>query len=128
MGAQPATLAGLAGMGDLVRANGSAVTFVRRLTGARRQMLTCYGPLSRNRTVGRLLGEGKTMEQIRSLQTEVAEGVFTAAAAQQLCAQLGLDLPIINAVADILEGKITAQVASGAASRARCFTNATYTL
>ncbi len=73
-------------------------------------MLTCYGPLSRNRTVGRLLGEGKTMEEIRTLQSEVAEGVFTAAAAQQLCAQLGLDLPIINAVADILDGKITAQV------------------
>ncbi len=50
------------------------------------------------------------MEEIRTLQSEVAEGVFTAAAAQQLCAQLGLDLPIINAVADILDGKITAQV------------------
>lgn len=89
MGAQPATLSGLAGMGDL--------------------MLTCYGPLSRNRTVGKLLGEGKTMEEVRALQTEVAEGVFTAAAAKELCVKLGLDLPIISAVAAILAGKISAK-------------------
>jgi glycerol-3-phosphate dehydrogenase (NAD+) len=87
LGAQPATLSGLAGMGDL--------------------MLTCYGPLSRNRTVGRLLGEGKTMEEVRQFQKEVAEGVFTAAAASKLCQQLDLDLPIIKAVAAILEGSMS---------------------
>ena len=93
MGASPATLSGLAGMGDLI--------------------LTCYGPLSRNRTVGKLLGQGKTMEQVRELQNEVAEGVFTAAAAKKLCEKLNLanELPIIVAVADILAGVLSAQAA-----------------
>jgi glycerol-3-phosphate dehydrogenase (NAD+) len=89
MGAHPSTLSGLAGMGDL--------------------MLTCYGPLSRNRTVGRLLGEGKTMEEVRKLQSEVAEGVFTATAANLLCQKLKLELPIIAAVAAIVEGRLSAQ-------------------
>lgn len=89
LGARPATLSGLAGMGDL--------------------MLTCYGSNSRNRTVGKLLGEGKTMEEIRKVQVEVAEGVFTATAANLLCEKLQLDLPIIKAVAAIVEGKISAK-------------------
>lgn len=91
MGAKPSTLSGLAGMGDL--------------------MLTCYGGASRNRTVGMLLGQGKTMEEIRKVQVEVAEGVFTAAAAAQLCQKLELDLPIIRAVAAVLAGKITSREA-----------------
>lgn len=91
MGAEPATLSGLAGMGDL--------------------MLTCYGPLSRNRTVGRLLGEGKTMEEVRQVQQEVAEGVFTAVAAAELCKKLNLDLPIIAAIAGVVSGKISAKEA-----------------
>lgn len=89
MGAQPTTLSGLSGIGDLI--------------------LTCYGPLSRNRTVGKLLGEGKTMEEVAKLQVEVAEGVFTAAAAAKLCEKLNLDLPIIQAIAAVLAGNISAQ-------------------
>lgn len=89
MGAQPTTLSGLSGIGDLI--------------------LTCYGPLSRNRTVGKLLGEGKTMEEVAKLQVEVAEGVFTAAAAAKLCEKLNLDLPIIQAIAAVLAGKVSAQ-------------------
>ncbi len=72
-------------------------------------MLTCYGPLSRNRTVGHLLGEGNTMEQVRKVQVEVAEGVFTATAANLLCQKLNLDLPIIGAVAAIVEGRLSAK-------------------
>lgn len=48
------------------------------------------------------------MEEVRSIQKEVAEGVFTATAARQLCDKLELDLPIIKATAAILEGKVTA--------------------
>ena len=51
------------------------------------------------------------MEEVRQLQKEVAEGVFTAAAAARLCEQLELDLPIIKAVANILDGKISCQEA-----------------
>jgi glycerol-3-phosphate dehydrogenase (NAD(P)+) len=47
------------------------------------------------------------MEEVRQVQKEVAEGVFTAAAAAKLCQQLDLDLPIIKAVAAILEGSMS---------------------
>ena len=58
MGAEPQTLAGLAGMGDL--------------------MATCMSPYSRNRTVGELLGRGKALEEILADMHMVAEGVGTA--------------------------------------------------
>ena len=55
LGAEPATMAGLAGLGDLV--------------------LTCTGGLSRNRTVGTRLAQGETIEQITGSMRQVAEGV-----------------------------------------------------
>ena len=85
LGAQPATLSGLSGIGDL--------------------MLTCYGALSRNRTVGLRLGRGETMQQIRATSLEVAEGVATTPAAAQLAKQLDLDCPIIFAVNRALQGE-----------------------
>ena len=63
-GANPLTLAGLAGMGDLV--------------------LTCTGDLSRNRRVGLGLGEGKTLDQILDELGQVAEGVRTTQSAKNL--------------------------------------------
>ena len=90
MGAKPHTLAGLAGIGDL--------------------MLTCFGPLSRNRTVGVRLGSGETMEHILETSSEVAEGVPTAPAAVKLAAKYNVEVPIIQTVADVLEGKASAQV------------------
>jgi glycerol-3-phosphate dehydrogenase (NAD(P)+) len=74
-GGEAITLAGLAGMGDLV--------------------LTCTGELSRNRTVGLELGKGRKLAEILSGLGHVAEGVKTAKSANDLAKKLGLDLPII---------------------------------
>jgi len=76
MGGQPQTLAGLAGLGDLV--------------------LTCSGTLSRNRHVGVELARGRTIEDITRSTSMVAEGVETCAAAVALGARFGVDLPIIQ--------------------------------
>src|SRR6185369_6931529 len=73
MGAQPATLAGLAGLGDLV--------------------LTCSGGLSRNRKVGMELAEGKALSQIVGSMRMVAEGVETCDAAVALGTKYNVDLP-----------------------------------
>ncbi len=73
-GANPLTLAGLAGMGDLV--------------------LTCTGDLSRNRRVGLGLGRGKTLDQILTELGQVAEGVHTAKSAWNLARQAEVDMPI----------------------------------
>jgi glycerol-3-phosphate dehydrogenase (NAD(P)+) len=82
MGANPMTLAGLAGMGDLV--------------------LTCTGTLSRNRTVGYMLGQGKKLPDILKELGEVAEGVNTAKSVRQLAANLNVDMPISIGVGTLL--------------------------
>lgn len=85
-GGDPLTLAGLAGMGDLV--------------------LTCTGELSRNRTVGVELGRGRTLSEVLEGLGHVAEGVRTAESAHQLALRLGVELPIISEVYRVLyEGK-----------------------
>lgn len=89
MGAEPLTIAGLAGIGDL--------------------MLTCYGSLSRNRQVGYRLGQGETLQEIMDSMSEVAEGVYTTPAAVKLAENYGLELPIIRAVASVLDGSKTAR-------------------
>ena len=83
MGAKPATLAGLSGTGDI--------------------MLTCFVPLSRNRTVGKRLGAGESLEQILGSMTQVAEGVATAGAVMKLARKHKVSLPVLTAVARILE-------------------------
>lgn len=82
MGGQPRTFMGLAGMGDLV--------------------LTCTGDLSRNRQVGLALAAGKKLPQILSDLGHVAEGVSTAREVARLAEQLGIDMPITQAVDAIL--------------------------
>jgi glycerol-3-phosphate dehydrogenase (NAD(P)+) len=74
LGARAETLAGLAGMGDLV--------------------LTCTGGLSRNRSVGVELGRGRRLEEILGPMRMVAEGVGTTAATMQLARRLGVEMPI----------------------------------
>lgn len=81
-GGSHATLAGLAGMGDLV--------------------LTCTGDLSRNRNVGVELGRGKTLEEILAGMQMVAEGVKTTLSAHELACSLGVDAPIIEQMYMIL--------------------------
>ena len=82
MGAHPLTMAGLAGMGDLV--------------------LTCTGDLSRNRHVGIGLGQGKKLQDILDELGMVAEGVKTSKSAHALAAKLGVDMPITDQVYEVL--------------------------
>jgi len=82
LGARPATFAGLAGMGDLI--------------------LTCIGKLSRNLRVGIGLAEGHALPDILHQLGMVAEGVHTSRSAHDLGIQLGVELPITNAVYQIL--------------------------
>jgi glycerol-3-phosphate dehydrogenase (NAD(P)+) len=85
LGAQRDTLAGLAGLGDLV--------------------LTCTGDLSRNRQVGIALARGQSLEQILKSTRMVAEGVRTTDAALALGVRHGIELPIAAQMADVLKGK-----------------------
>jgi glycerol-3-phosphate dehydrogenase (NAD(P)+) len=83
-GGRRETLAGLSGLGDLV--------------------LTCTGPLSRNRSVGVELGRGRLLPEILAqLQGKVAEGVRTTSAALGLAQAHGVEMPITEQMAAILE-------------------------
>jgi len=82
LGANPHTFAGLAGVGDLI--------------------LTCTGDLSRNHTVGKKIGEGRSLADILSETRTVAEGVKTAESVYNLSSKLGVEMPISHAVYYIL--------------------------
>jgi glycerol-3-phosphate dehydrogenase (NAD(P)+) len=82
MGANPLTLAGLSGLGDLI--------------------LTCTGDLSRNRTVGFELGKGRTLDDILATLGHVAEGVKTTKSAYDLSKKLGVEMPITQEVYRVL--------------------------
>lgn len=82
LGAKPRTFAGLTGVGDLV--------------------LTCTGHLSRNHTVGQLIGEGKKLNDILSDMKMVAEGVRTAKSVYNLSRKIGVEMPISHAVYAVL--------------------------
>lgn len=82
MGAHPLTLAGLAGVGDLV--------------------VTCYSFHSRNFRLGVALGKGKDLETAKKELGQVAEGVYTVKAMVNLAAKYGVELPIAQAVNSIL--------------------------
>lgn len=81
-GANPLTVAGLSGMGDLV--------------------LTCTGELSRNRTVGYEMGKGRTLGDVLATLGHVAEGVKTAKSAYDLSLKLDVDMPITQEVYRVL--------------------------
>ncbi|MGA5299596.1 NAD(P)H-dependent glycerol-3-phosphate dehydrogenase [Nucisporomicrobium flavum] len=82
MGGRAETLAGLAGMGDLV--------------------VTCVSPHSRNRFVGFELGRGRPLEDIMASMNQVAEGVRTTAAVIRLAAERGVEMPIVREVDAVL--------------------------
>ena len=82
LGGRGETMAGLAGMGDLV--------------------LTCFGHLSRNRHVGYELGRGRKLAEIIGETREVAEGIKTARATHALAARLGIEMPITVGVYRLL--------------------------
>jgi glycerol-3-phosphate dehydrogenase (NAD(P)+) len=82
MGADPVTFSGLSGLGDLV--------------------LTCTGNLSRNRTVGLKLGEGKLLPQVLDEMDMVAEGVKTTKSVHGLMQRMHVEMPILEQVYQIL--------------------------
>ncbi len=82
LGANPLTFAGLAGLGDLIA--------------------TCASPLSRNHYVGVELAKGKPLKEIIDSMNSVAEGVSTTTAAWNLAQQLGLEMPIIEKIYQVL--------------------------
>jgi glycerol-3-phosphate dehydrogenase (NAD(P)+) len=84
MGGDPMTMAGLAGVGDLVA--------------------TCTSRLSRNRMVGELLGQGRSLDDVLGDMRMVAEGVKSARPLLELSALQHVEMPIAQQVADVLEG------------------------
>ena len=88
MGGDPGTLAGLAGMGDLVA--------------------TCISPHSRNRHVGEQLGRGKTLEEVLGGMSMVAEGVKAAVTVHELAERHGVEMPVCDAIFNVVTGEIAA--------------------
>lgn len=87
LGGEAKTMAGLAGLGDLVA--------------------TCSSALSRNHTAGRLLGEGLTLEEVGRKMTQTAEGIKSGQAVHELAGKLGVEMPITAAVVAVLAGKLS---------------------
>jgi glycerol-3-phosphate dehydrogenase (NAD(P)+) len=83
VGADPRTISGLSGMGDLV--------------------LTCTGDLSRNRSVGIRLGRGESLDAIVASMLEVAEGVHNTRSSYELAHELGIEMPIVDQMYEVIE-------------------------
>ncbi len=87
LGAERETLAGLSGLGDLV--------------------LTCSSETSRNMSCGMALGKGESLESILGARNAVTEGVATAPVLRKLAVEHGVEMPICDAVAAVIEGEIS---------------------
>jgi len=87
LGADPLTFAGLAGMGDLVA--------------------TCQSSLSRNRTFGEAIGKTGDLHSARETLGKTVEGVASAGAVVDMAHMVGVEIPIIEAVADVVSGKMS---------------------
>ena len=85
--ADPLSAAGLAGMGDLVA--------------------SCGSPLSRNRTFGEVLGRSGSMETARKQVAKTVEGVASSSAILEIAHRVGVEVPVIEAVADVVSGAIS---------------------
>jgi glycerol-3-phosphate dehydrogenase (NAD(P)+) len=86
-GADPLTNLGLAGMGDLVA--------------------SCGSPLSRNRTFGEVLGRTGSMAQASAEISKTVEGVASARAIRELAHRIGVEVPIIEVVSEVVSGSMT---------------------
>ena len=84
-GARRETLSGLSGLGDLV--------------------LTCSSTSSRNYSLGKGIGEGRPAADLLADRQTVAEGAFTAPVLAQIARREGIDMPIVEAVADLIAGR-----------------------
>ena len=100
LGGDPATFAGLAGVGDLIA--------------------TCMSPLSRNRTFGVNLGRGMAVNEVIAVTRQTAEGVKSCDSILELARNHGVDVPIIEQVAAVVhEGRTPQEVVESLLSRAR---------
>ena len=86
-GARAETLAGLSGLGDLV--------------------LTCSSTASRNFSLGKGLGEGRTAADMLGNRASVAEGAYTAPVLQRAAREAGVDMPVVDAICALLDGTMT---------------------
>ncbi|HXF22617.1 MAG TPA: NAD(P)H-dependent glycerol-3-phosphate dehydrogenase, partial [Streptosporangiaceae bacterium] len=86
LGADQHTLAGLAGLGDLVA--------------------TCSSPLSRNRTFGEMIGRGMAVADVAAVTTQVAEGAKSAGPVLELAQARGVEMPITEVVVGVMHGRI----------------------
>ena len=89
LGANPLTFAGLAGVGDLIA--------------------TCQSPLSRNRTIGVYLGEGKTIAQAQTLTKTTSEGVQSCQSILDLATRHGVEMPITEQVVNVIHHGTSAE-------------------
>jgi len=85
-GAKPETMAGLAGLGDLIA--------------------TCESPLSRNNTAGRLLGQGLSIKEVAEKMNQTAEGLSSIAPILELAEAAGVEMPIAQQVAAVVNGRM----------------------
>ncbi len=86
MGGRRETLAGLSGLGDLV--------------------LTCSSTASRNFSLGKSIGEGRSLDELLADRRTVAEGAHTAPVLHRIAVERGIDMPLVAAVADLLAGRV----------------------
>ena len=86
MGGRRETLAGLSGLGDLV--------------------LTCSSTASRNFSLGLAIGEGRNPDELLSDRRTVAEGAYTAPVLHRIALDRGIDMPLVAAVVELLEGRV----------------------
>jgi|SRR5689334_3036139 len=93
-GAKRETLAGLSGLGDLV--------------------LTCSSASSRNYSLGKGIGEGRPSSELLADRRTVAEGAFTAPVLARLARERGIDMPIVQAVDELISGSSTVDQVLGA--------------
>ncbi|MEP6802633.1 MAG: NAD(P)H-dependent glycerol-3-phosphate dehydrogenase [Acidobacteriota bacterium] len=93
---------GLAELGRIVRARGGQARTVAGLAGVGDLMLTCTGRESRNRRLGEEIGRGGRLSEILQTMPEVAEGARTCLAVPRMAAQAGMESPIADAVVQVL--------------------------
>ena len=96
-GGRPETFSGLAGLGDLV--------------------VTCWSRYSRNRKAGELIARGASPEEALAEIAMAVEGLTTAPVLRDLAHQLGVELPITEAVCQILGGASLSELAAGLMGR-----------
>lgn len=87
LGADPLTFAGLAGMGDLVA--------------------TCQSSLSRNRSFGEAIGKTSDLHLVRETTGKTVEGVASSSAVVEMAHMVGVEIPIIEAVAEVVSGRMS---------------------